>query len=588
VSRLARLRLFTALAAGLVCASSASAAGRVVGHIDGTGYDGAQPYVSGWACQLGESRSIVVQLYADHSPGDAPKGAIVAIGQADLDSDPGVKQACQDQLGKHRFKIALPTQASLKAGERKLFALGLPVPGAIPALSGAYTSSATHPRIFTTRGELADLTRRVGVPGSYSAKRFDQLAGQIGRDLAAHNDWRATYSGCNATVYQYAFSYEPQDGHAAEVHAALQLSPGATAPAGAAVVASRPALYAALVKAGAVPPAGAPSADQAAVLAKRILLAWAEHGFRDGHGHFLSSPSQFCDENGKPGAGAGSEGLTIARGVIYSAHAQDLLMYVGALDDSGVQQLNAFHAAIYELQRNSQNYNFLEHHTWGCDRYSNHAVNRAAALLALARLLDDRKKFEAALYGRDPSIAVALPWIALFDGAIYGEADTSHSCYFNTGSDSLSSKPFFQTDVVAPGEIDDRYRNAYPAQGIGYPMFTLERLVDAAEALRIAGFDPYGYRGLHKQSLELAIQFYACFAKGAGFGKSVTKDNSASCPNAAQYYGKIVNGVDQLVTISAYRFPGNVSITGVEAAAKVSSAAAEFSLDAIFFGKWRD
>jgi hypothetical protein len=38
-------------------------------------------------------------------------------------------------------------------------------------------------------------------------------------------------------------------------------------------------------------------------------------------------------------------------------------------------------------------------------------------------------------------------------------------------------------------------------------MFTLERLVDAAEALRIAGFDPYGYRGLHKQSLELAMSY---------------------------------------------------------------------------------
>jgi len=53
-------------------------------------------------------------------------------------------------------------------------------------------------------------------------------------------------------------------------------------------------------------------------------------------------------------------------------------------------------------------------------------------------------------------------------------------------------------------------------QGIGYPMFTLERLFDCAEVLRVAGFDSYGYRGLHKQSLEMAMQYYSCFAQGAG------------------------------------------------------------------------
>jgi hypothetical protein len=38
---------------------------------------------------------------------------------------------------------------------------------------------------------------------------------------------------------------------------------------------------------------------------------------------------------------------------------------------------------------------------------------------------------------------------------------------------------------------DDRYRNENPAQGIGYPMFTLERLLDAAEIMRNAGLDFY-------------------------------------------------------------------------------------------------
>jgi hypothetical protein len=179
-------------------------------------------------------------------------------------------------------------------------------------MSGGYASLAAHPRVFTTQSELQSLARRITGANSYSAHRFALLAEQITRDLAAHTDWNATYSGCDAGIYQYAFSYEPQDGHAAEVHAALRLAPAAVAPAGAAVVASRLALYAALIKTGAPAPSGAPSANQAAELAKRIELAWAERGFRDGHGEFLATPSQFCDSTGKPGSAAGSEGLTSA------------------------------------------------------------------------------------------------------------------------------------------------------------------------------------------------------------------------------------------------------------------------------------
>jgi hypothetical protein len=38
-------------------------------------------------------------------------------------------------------------------------------------------------------------------------------------------------------------------------------------------------------------------------------------------------------------------------------------------------------------------------------------------------------------------------------------------------------------------------------------------------------------------------------------GETITENNSSSCPDAAQYYGKIVNGVDRLLTIGAFRFP---------------------------------
>jgi hypothetical protein len=271
-------------------------------------------------------------------------------------------------------------------------------------------------------------------------------------------------------------------------------------------------------------------------------------------------------------------------------HAQDLLMYLDALAPAEIKELNAFHSAIYDLLIKGLNWGWA-HHAWACDHYGNHTANGLAGLLATARLRDNQKQFEAVLDGKDPSLRVALPWTAFFDRAIYGEKDIPNSCYFNTGADSATSHPFFSTSTVAPGEIDDRFRNKDAVQGIGYPMFTLERLINATEILRLAGFDPYRYRGRHGQSIEMAISYYACLAKGAGFYKAVTRDNAGSCPNAPQYYGQLVNGVDRIVLTGAYLFPQNGSIAAAEPAAKASASSGglpAFSLDAIGFGRWRN
>jgi hypothetical protein len=277
----------------------------------------------------------------------------------------------------------------------------------------------------------------------------------------------------------------------------------------------------------------------------------------------------------------------VSRGILYSVQSADMLLSAGALDETQAKQIGTFHGAMFELLRNSLNYNF-QLHAWPCDHYSNHTANLLAGLLALARIENHQKAFEAVLFGREPSINVALAWQTFLQSAIYGEGDRPNDCYPNGGSDALSSRPFFQTRTAAPGEIDDRYRNADPGQGIGYPMFTLERLYDAAEVLRNAGFDPYGYRGSHGQSIEMATQYYACLAKGAGFAGTVSPGNSRACPDAAQYYGKIVSGVDRMVLIGALRFPNNPAVTDLEAAAKVTASSGPFSLDGILFGKWRD
>jgi hypothetical protein len=77
----------------------------------------------------------------------------------------------------------------------------------------------------------------------------------------------------------------------------------------------------------------------------------------------------------------------------------------------------------------------------------------------------------------------------------------------------------------------------------------------AAELMKNAGLNAYAYRGGHDQSMEMATRYYTCFGKYVGFAKLITAENSGNCPNALQYLGVIVNGVEPNVLIGAYRFP---------------------------------
>src|SRR5215471_8451823 len=586
--------------------------GRIVGNLDGISHDGEQSYITGWACQQGQKESILIHIYAAEAS-DPSKRVFVTANKANFDSEPAVNRDCQDQDGgKHRFLAALPfgygekntlfvngirvvngvPNDAIAGSGRPLHHLDAPeMPfrtATVPNISGSYHSLAEHPRVFTSTDELKDLVSRINQPGTYSARRFAQLARQTARDLAAPNDWDATYSGCFVGPYLYAFSYEPQDGHDAETHAALKLAPGVKAPAGGAVVASRLALYAALVKAGAVAPPHSPDAEQAAALAKRILLAWADRGFpRDERGRFLSLSGLSCDKTGKITQYTGwALPLQLGRGVVYSVHAQDLLESIGALNASEVARLNALHIALFELIRQGYNQG-AGRPLPECGHYANGYANGVAALLAIARLFDDPRRFNAVLYGNDHSIPVVLPWTRFFDGAIYGESDHPMECYINQGPDGLHSGPGFTTSIVAPGEVQDRFR-AGLLQTFGYPMFTLERLINAAEVLRIAGFDPYSYRGNHKQSIEMALQYYSCYGKTPGFYQTVSRENARACPNYEQYYGKVVNGVDANEVFGAFRFPTDAAITALEEAAKEKASTGAFSLDAILFGKWRE
>jgi hypothetical protein len=469
--------------------------------------------------------------------------------------------------------------------------------GAYPALSGAYTSSKQHPRVFTTPDELSNLVTRINTPGSFSARSFAALSNQIRSDLAANVDWDAAYSGCDLDMYLHAFSYEPMTGYANEVRTAGQLASamhvrqGMSPPAGAAIVASRLALYAVLVKAGAHTATDAPVAGEAAALAKRVLLAWATHGFRDRNGRFLNKAEQFCDDQQRFSRyEENGVGLQIGRGIVYSVHAQDLLESIAAFNSEQTNQLNVFHAAMFDLIRAASNFRAaLPEMTGpedGCERYSNHEGAHLVGLLSIARLFDDGRKFNAVLYGSDHSIPLTISWTEWFNHAVYGENDRPAACGKNKGPDRLSSPGSYQTQVVAPGEILDRYRNGNPGQAFGYSLGVLGGLYNMADLIEHAGYDAFKYRGTHHQSIEMATQYYACYGKNAGFKKIVTADNARGCPDYQQYIGQIVNGLEVDIVMGAYRFPGNVAIAEVQAPAK--AAAGRDLLDAVRFGRWQD
>jgi hypothetical protein len=603
-------------------------AGSIAGHIDGIVVSAGGPHVRGWACQQSRPESITVHIYADEGASDAPRGIFALAGKADLGEEPAVDAACKDTVGrKHRFDIPLPGAILVKLHGKRLFVHGIRVvgsvenaaiagsgtikfpdappvrhePAAYPHLAGRYATLDAHPRVFDTSEELQDIARRANSPASFTSKQFSKLAGRVRQDLAAKVDWQATYSGCDLEIYLRGFSYEQKPAYGNdrsddELRTAMKGRPGLAPPHGAAIVAARAALYAALVHAGAVSPAGAPSSNDAAAFAKRILLAWADHGFRDEKGIFRRTEDGYCDldPNGKPHVtqfGTFNGALTHSRGVIYSVHAQDLLEGIDGLTRDEQTRVDTFHHNMFDTIRsiNNQEYDLNMKMKYSDEVYNNQFVAHLTALLSISRLFDDEQDFDAALNGGEGSRAVKLPWIELFDHVIYGANDTPLlNITPNSSVDPIKNHPSFSTTMVAAGEINDRYRHDNPSQTIGYPMGSLQGLYMAAELMKNAGLDAYAYRGAHGQSVEMATSYYACFAKYAGFAKVITAENSSKCQDATQYLGVIVNGVGENVLIGAYRFPDDAGLIALDALAKANVAGSALPPEPILFGKWRD
>jgi hypothetical protein len=175
-----------------------------------------------------------------------------------------------------------------------------------------------------------------------------------------------------------------------------------------------------------------------------VRVAWAGRSFRDREGKFLQSATQFCEADGTVSHGVeASAALQIARGAMYSVHAQDLLESLAAFNSSQTNELNVFHHAMFSLIRNASNFRAAMKEMNGpglCERYSNHVAAHLVGLLSIARLFDDGRAFNAVLYGNDRSSPLAISWMAYFDHAVYGQNDRPIGCHKNKGPDSLTTR----------------------------------------------------------------------------------------------------------------------------------------------------
>ena len=152
---------------------------------------------------------------------------------------------------------------------------------------------------------------------------------------------------------------------------------------------ARAAVYAALVDAGATPRHGAPSATDAAAFAKRIRLAWADHGFRGETGAFRNTDEKYCDHDpdGKSHVaqfGTFVSALTHARGVIYSVHAQGLLQGITVLTRDEQTGLDLFHHNMVDVIRAIHNQEYDLNRTM---RYSDEVYITTTRTLAISQLV---------------------------------------------------------------------------------------------------------------------------------------------------------------------------------------------------------
>jgi len=114
-----------ALAAEIGSTAQALSTSAIKGHVEAvTKIDGAW-YISGWACERAQSRSINVKFYASTSPSNYAASDFVRTTRANLASSATVATACSSTLLLHRFRIQIPGTTLQLRGGRYVHVLGV-------------------------------------------------------------------------------------------------------------------------------------------------------------------------------------------------------------------------------------------------------------------------------------------------------------------------------------------------------------------------------------------------------------------------------------------------------------------------------
>ncbi|MBK8481333.1 MAG: hypothetical protein IPL40_09175 [Proteobacteria bacterium] len=105
--------------------AQALSANPIKGHVDQVLQVNGSWYITGWACEKAQSRSIKVLFYASPSSSAYASGALISSTLANLPSSAAVASACGSTLLTHRYRIRIPTTTLQLRGGAYVHVLGV-------------------------------------------------------------------------------------------------------------------------------------------------------------------------------------------------------------------------------------------------------------------------------------------------------------------------------------------------------------------------------------------------------------------------------------------------------------------------------
>ncbi|MDF2176850.1 hypothetical protein P2G88_01115 [Aliiglaciecola sp. CAU 1673] len=99
---------------------------RINGYIDGVSQSGGDAFISGWACQMWDTRSVDVQVWAG---GSSASGTRVAIAKANSASSAAVASECRTSGSNYRFSVLIPRSERVLHGGKTLYVHGVSLIG---------------------------------------------------------------------------------------------------------------------------------------------------------------------------------------------------------------------------------------------------------------------------------------------------------------------------------------------------------------------------------------------------------------------------------------------------------------------------